>query len=193
MNKITFLKKHFWNGLFLGVLLVLLFVPSAKAYLIQGLMQVGLFKPHTEATEQGKAANLNGIKFKDAEGNSIDLSDLKGKVIFLNFWATWCPPCQAEMPSVNRLYEQFKNNKEVVFLFVDADGDFGKAKKFMDRKKYSLPVYSMGSSVPEEIFKGSLPTTVVFDKEGRISYKGEGAANYADQKFLDFMRKLTRM
>jgi len=193
MNKITFLKKHFWNGLFLAVLLVLLFVPSAKAYLMQGLMQVGLFKPHTETTAQGKATDLSGIKFKDAEGNTIDLGDLKGKVIFLNFWATWCPPCQAEMPSVNQLYEQFKNNKDVVFLFVDADGDFAKAKKFMDRKKYNLPVYSIGSSVPEEIFKGSLPTTIVFDKEGRISYKGEGAANYADQKFLDFMGKLTLM
>jgi thiol-disulfide isomerase/thioredoxin len=193
MNKIIFLKKHFWNGLFLAVLLVLLFVPSAKAYLMQGLMQVGLFKPHTETTAQSKFTNLSGIKFKDAEGNSIDLGDLKGKVIFLNFWATWCPPCQAEMPSVNQLYEQFRNNKDVVFLFIDADGDFAKAKKFMDRKKYSLPVYSMESSVPEEIFKGSLPTTVVFDKEGRLSYKGEGAANYADQKFLDFMRKLTRM
>ena len=193
MDTIHFIKKHIWNGLFIAVLLVLIFVPSAKAYVMQGLMQVGLFKPHTEGPAAGKVMELSGIVFKDAEGNRTDLGDLKGKVIFLNFWATWCPPCQAEMPSVNKLYEQYKNDKNVVFLFVDADGDFAKSKKFLERKKYNLPVYAIGGDIPKEIFEGSLPTTVVFDKMGRISYKGEGAANYADQKFLDFMGKLTQM
>lgn len=193
MSTIHFIKKHIWNGLFIAVLLVLVFVPSAKAYVMQGLMQVGLFKPHTETSAEGKKIDLEGIVFRDAQGNRIDLGDLKGKVIFLNFWATWCPPCQAEMPSVNKLYAQYKTDKNVVFLFVDADGDFTKSKKFLDRKKYDLPVYSIGGNIPKEIFEGSLPTTVVFDKEGRISYKGEGAANYADQKFIDFIEKLIHM
>lgn len=193
MDKFAFIKKHFWNGVFIAILLVLLFVPSAKALLMQGMMQIGLFKPHAEAAMKGKVMDLNGIRFKDAEGRLTDLGDLKGKVIFLNFWATWCPPCQAEMPSVQKLYEQFKDHQEVVFLFVDADGDFEKARKFMTRKKYSLPLYAVAGNIPEEIFKGALPTTLVFDKEGRISYKGEGAANYADPKFLEFIEKLTRM
>ncbi|WEK19376.1 MAG: TlpA disulfide reductase family protein [Candidatus Pedobacter colombiensis] len=194
MMKKIFNKKNIINGLFLGFLLALIFVPSAKALMIRGLMEIGLFRPSVERSTENVApeavADLSGIRFKDVSGRIVDLGSLKGKVIFLNFWATWCPPCQAEMPSVNKLYEQFKDDKEVVFILVDADSDFTKSQQFMDKKGYKLPVYNVASNIPEQIFKGSLPTTVVFDKQGRISYNEAGAANYASQKFIDFIKKL---
>ncbi|SMC74016.1 TlpA family protein disulfide reductase [Pedobacter nyackensis] len=190
-----FTKKNIINALFFGFILLLIFVPSTKALMIRGLMKVGLFSPSLESPSVETAIetapmDLSGIKFKDASGKVLDLGDLKGKVVFLNFWATWCPPCIAEMPSVNKLYEQFKNDKEVVFILVDADGDFAKSQKFMDKKDYNLPVYIADSSVPEVIFKGSLPTTVVFDKMGRVSYNEVGAANYASDKFVEFIKQL---
>lgn len=192
MKKI-FNKKNIVNALFIAVFLVLMFVPAAKALMIRGLMEIGLFsadvkeKPVSEADTSG---DLSGIRFKDASGKEIDLGSLKGKVVFLNFWATWCPPCLAEMPSVNKLYNQFANDKDVVFILVDADSDFGKAQKYMHRKGYKLPVYNASGSIPETIFKGSLPTTVVFDKKGRIAYNEAGAANYGSEKFIDFIKKL---
>ncbi|SDL89745.1 Thiol-disulfide isomerase or thioredoxin [Pedobacter sp. ok626] len=193
MKKI-FNKKNIINGLFLGFFLILIFVPSAKALMIRGLMEIGLFRPSVEIPKENAtpeaAADLSGISFKDASGRIVDLGNLKGKVIFLNFWATWCPPCLAEMPSVNKLYEQFKDDKDVVFILVDADSDFAKSKKFMDEKDYKMPVFAVASNIPEQIFKGSLPTTVVFDKQGRISYNEVGAANYASPKFIDFIKKL---
>lgn len=194
MRKI-FNKSNVINGLLGVLILVVLFVPSAKALMIQGLMKVGLFAPdtsieHRKATETEQTANLEGIKFKDATGKVVDLGDLKGKVIFLNFWATWCPPCLAEMPSVNKLYEQFKTDENVVFIMVDADSDFAKAKKYMDRKGYQMPVYAVASRVPQQLFAGSLPTTVVLDKHGRISYHEVGAADYGNKKFVDFIKQL---
>lgn len=185
--KIT--KKTLSNILFIAVLAVILFVPSAKALVLQGLMEIGLFKPNINE-KPVTMADLTGIRFKNAKGDVVDLGQLKGKVIFLNFWATWCPPCLAEMPSVNKLYAQFKTDKEVVFLLVDADSDFTKAQAYMDRKKYPLPVYQSISQVPEAIFKNSLPTTVVFDKMGRLSFKGEGAADYNSPKFIAFINQL---
>ncbi|WP_254779157.1 TlpA disulfide reductase family protein [Pedobacter sp. ok626] len=194
MMKKIFNKKNIINGLFLGFFLILIFVPSAKALMIRGLMEIGLFRPSVEIPKENAtpeaAADLSGISFKDASGRIVDLGNLKGKVIFLNFWATWCPPCLAEMPSVNKLYEQFKDDKDVVFILVDADSDFAKSKKFMDEKDYKMPVFAVASNIPEQIFKGSLPTTVVFDKQGRISYNEVGAANYASPKFIDFIKKL---
>lgn len=194
MMKKIFNKKNIINGLFLGFFLVLIFVPSAKALMIRGLMEIGLFRPSVEIPKENAtpeaAADLSGISFKDASGRIVDLGNLKGKVIFLNFWATWCPPCLAEMPSVNKLYEQFKDDKDVVFILVDADSDFAKSKRFMDGKDYKMPVYAVASNIPEQIFKGSLPTTVVFDKQGRISYNEVGAANYGSPKFIDFIKKL---
>ena len=195
MSKITsvFSKKIITNFLFITAILVLLFVPSAKAFLLQGLMKIGLFKPATTEKPVAAALNLSSIKFKDSKGKVVDLGSLQGKVVFINFWATWCPPCLAEMPSVNKLYEQYKANSNVVFLLVDADSDFEKSQGYMDKKKYDLPVYAVASSIPEVLFKGSLPTTVVLDKAGNMVYHGEGAANYADKKFVAFIEKLTTL
>ncbi|SDH30904.1 Thiol-disulfide isomerase or thioredoxin [Pedobacter terrae] len=184
-----FIRKNIFNALFVVFLLVIVFVPDAKAFLIKGLIEIGFYKPNVE-TPKEKVAGLNGIRFKDVSGNLVDLGDLKGKVIFLNFWATWCPPCRAEMPSINKLYNQFKNDKNIVFIFADADGDLAKSTRFMADRKYTLPVYKVESNIPEQLFAGALPTTVIFDKQGRLSFKHEGVANYADQKIIDFLNQL---
>lgn len=184
-------KKNIINAIFIALFLVVLFVPSAKAFLIQGLMEIGLFKPKTEPiAAETPAADLSGIKFEDKSGKVIDLGSLKGKVIFINFWATWCPPCLAEMPSINKLYEQYKDDKDVVFIMVDADSDLVKSQKYMQGRGYKMPVYSVASNIPETLFKGSLPTTLVFDKHGRLSYNDSGAANYASSKFIAFIEQL---
>lgn len=185
------IKKYISNGIFIAVLALLVFVPSAKALLIQGLMQVGLFNPDVKSENTALAPTLD-LRFKDQNGKVITLNQLKGKVVFLNFWATWCPPCLAEMPSINKLYEQHKQNDDVVFILLDADSDFEKANGYMKARKYTMPVYQMASSVPDQIFAGSLPTTVVFDKQGRLSFKHEGAANYNSKKFVAFVEKLRK-
>lgn len=182
--------KNILNGLFLILLLIIVFVPSAKSLVIRGVMETGLFNPKVDQQAQLVGADLSSIKFKDAKGKVVSLADLDGKVVFINFWATWCPPCLAEMKSIHQLHQQFKNDDEVVFLLVDADHDFKKAQAYMDRKKYELPVYGFASDLPQLIFKGSLPTTVVFDKKGRLSFREEGAANYSSSKFIDFIKKL---
>jgi thiol-disulfide isomerase/thioredoxin len=193
VNK-AFLTKNYLNILLISFLLLMVFVPSAKAFMLRGLMEIGLFKPGTStaaaSAEMAPAANLNGILFKDISGNVVDLGKLKGKVVFLNFWATWCPPCQAEMPSIQKLYTQFQDDPDFVFLLVDADSKLPEAQQFMQKKKYSMPVYELASNIPEQLFKGTLPTTIVLDKKGRISFNEEGAANYAHKKFIAFMLQL---
>lgn len=191
---LAMVKKNGWNIFFVIILLVIVFVPSSKALVLRGLMEIGLFKPGISApAENSVVSGLAGIRFKNAAGKVVDLGSLKGKVVFLNFWATWCPPCQAEMPSVNKLYQRFKNDPNVVFILVDGDSNLPKAQQYMNRKKFDLPVYEVDSAIPEQLFKGSLPTTVVFDKEGRISYNEEGAANYNSKKFVEFIQQLILM
>ncbi|MDN3587669.1 TlpA disulfide reductase family protein [Pedobacter aquatilis] len=184
-----FIKKNIVNILLIAFLLLVIFVPDAKAFLIKGLMEIGLYSPKIENTAPVEM-DLSGINFSNVKGEKVDLNDLKGKVIFINFWATWCPPCRAEMPSINKLYNQFKNDKELVFLFVDADSDLPKSQKFMTDRKYELPLYKSESEIPQQIFSGSLPTTVIFDKQGRLSFRHEGIANYGDKKFVSFLNEL---
>lgn len=190
MNAMKFFKKNIFNVLFAALLLVIVFVPDAKALLLKGLMQIGFYQPNVSKKEEVQSTHLKGIKFKNIKGELVDLGDLKGKIIFLNFWTTWCPPCRAEMPSLNKLYQSFKTDKDIVFIFADADGELAKSTVFLHERKYELPVYRVESQIPDQIFKGSLPTTVIFDKQGRLSFHHEGIANYADQKFIDFLKKL---
>lgn len=192
--KAMFNKKNIINVLFIILLLVFMFVPAAKSFMMQGLMQIGFLKPNISQNQKTiSSTDLSSIRFKDAQGKEVNLAELNGKVVFINFWATWCPPCLAEMPSINALHKQFGVDNDVVFIMVDADSNFEKSLSYMNKRQYKMPVYSMASSMPENLFRGSLPTTIVFDKKGRISFHEEGAANYGSEKFVDFIKQLKNL
>lgn len=167
--------------------------PEFKATILQGLMKVGLFQPNTSATAEVSATEKRwNVSFANSKGEMIDGNSLKGKVVFMNFWATWCPPCIAEMPSVNDLYNHYKSNPYVVFLIVDADNNFAKSEKFIAEKGFQLPVYVSQGNIPDEWYEGTLPTTVVLDKKGNIVYHHAGVANYSSGKFKNFIDGLVK-
>lgn len=187
-----FSLSNIFSILIMGLLVVIIFNPNAKGYLIRGLMSVGLFQPdpagYTKHHEE--LTNIPDIQFKDAAGNTTSLSALKSKVVFINYWATWCPPCIAEMPKVNELYKKFRNDSKVTFLLVDVDNDFHKAKAFMLKNGYEMPLFNQISNVPETLLDGTIPTTLVFDKDGKLVYKHSGAADYSSEEFEKFIRNL---
>lgn len=192
MNKlIDFLKKNRSNIFVLAIGITLLISTEAKAFLQQGLMKVGLFQPkiEKEIVIKDNSNNLN-FEMRDLNGNVVSLSDLKGKVVFLNFWATWCPPCIAEMPSIQQLHDKFKNDDEVLILTLEVDGKQEKIQKFINRKKLTVPVYIPNSSIPTELFEGTLPTTIIFDKQGNIAYTTLGMADYSGQDIVDFLNEV---
>lgn len=188
------MKKHLTignllNALFFIAVIVLLFVPSAKAFLLRGLMKTGFFQP--EVSSLSKPVQVPYISFRDVKGETITLSSLKGKVVFINFWATWCPPCIAEMPSINTLYQKLAANKNIVFLMADADGRPEQALLFLKKKNYNLPVYAATTTVPANISAGTIPTTIVLNKKGEMVYHHEGVADYTNDKFAAYLQQLS--
>ena len=179
--------KRNYSTIIAGILiLVLLFVPEAKAMMQQGLMKLGLFQPKLEkvvTANQGKANYA--FEMLDTNGKTINLEDLKGKVVFMNFWATWCAPCIAEMPSIQKLYDKVKDDKEIVILTVEVEGKSDKVAKFMNRKNLTLPVVYPNSQIPTDFFNGSLPTTIILDKKGNIAYRHEGMSDFVSQDFVN--------
>src|SRR5690606_5892980 len=97
------------------------------------------------------------LKYVDSTHAISNLRDLKGKVVFINLWATWCAPCLMEMPTIYKLRQTFKDRDDLVFLMVDVENKLDKAQKWMDKNKIDLPVFGMASQIPLELFSGSIP------------------------------------
>lgn len=183
-NIITYLLAVFVMAMFIS--------PNFKASVIQSLMKVGLFSPSIPKNGKAESKNVKApeVKFMDSNNFPVSTSSMKGEVIFINFWATWCPPCIAEMPSIEALYQQFSHSDQINFLMVDADNDPIKANGFMKKKGFTFPVYYPTDQLPQVYFAGSLPTTVIINKKGEIVYNHQGAADYNSEKMIDFVKKL---
>lgn len=130
------------------------------------------------------------FQLKDHNGEDINIADLKGKVVFINFWATWCPPCVAEMPDINSLYQNYKDEDDVVFVMVSLDNSFDKAKDFLDRKEFDFTIYEPQSDIPKDFQSRGIPNTFVLDKEGEIAFSKMGMGQWDTRKFRKFLDDL---
>ncbi|SEK56151.1 TlpA family protein disulfide reductase [Parapedobacter koreensis] len=185
--------------LVLGVfVIVLLLSPDAKAWVSRGLMAIGLYKPDLATDKADKleqpspteAVGKPSVFFTDGDGDRIDAANQQGKVVFINFWATWCPPCIAELPSIDKLYQQFKDNEEIVFVMVDVDSRYEQSKQFMADKKLTLPVHVPSGNIPGHWLGSAIPTTIILDKQGQLAARHEGMADYSRPEVVEFIQKL---
>jgi len=121
--------------------------------------------------EKSSAAKKSGdvidFTFQTLDGNTYKLSDFRGKIVIVNFWATWCPPCRKEMPYFVKLQEKYKD--DVQFIGLDVNESADKVKAFVEALGVN---YIIGFSTPEieSKFGGitGLPTTFIIDREGRV-------------------------
>jgi thiol-disulfide isomerase/thioredoxin len=166
---------------------------SGISYVTQSaVMETGFMDATSEAdVTKPEAFNYN-FTIKDLKGNVVHVEELKGKVIFLNLWATWCGPCRVEMPSIEALYNSVDKDK-VVFLMLSLDTpqNFNKVVKYVDDKGFSFPVYVVDKGLTEQLQVPSIPTTFVIGKDGKIKRKEVGAANYDTPKFKEFLNSLS--
>lgn len=121
--------------------------------------------------KQEEAGEQLDFVLKDQNGKKVSFEEYRGKVIFLNFWATWCPPCQRELPHIQELYEKYKSSDEVAVLTVVSPGGQEKnadgIKAFLNEHTYSMPVLFDDGSMYYYFQVTSMPTTFMIDKEGR--------------------------
>ena len=125
----------------------------------------------------------------DLQNNKVNFYDFKGKVVFVNFWATWCPPCVGEMPEIQELYDNFKNNDNVKLLLVTNE-PIEKVKAFIADRGYTFPVYLNKMRKPSVFQTSSIPTSFLISKKGEIKIKETGAANWGGDKMKSFVEKL---
>jgi thiol-disulfide isomerase/thioredoxin len=180
--------------------LMLLFIASylysgkVKSWVIMGFMMIGFFTPPIPPKSPGqKLYQAPPFEVQNINGQIISLQQQKGKVVFLNFWATWCPPCLAELSSINNFYLKIKDNPNIVFISVDSDNDLPKSTLFLQKRGYQFPVYGGNAgALPEQFFSGTIPTTIVIDKNGFVVFNHINRANYNDEKFAAYILDLAK-
>ncbi|MEP1489538.1 MAG: TlpA disulfide reductase family protein [Algibacter sp.] len=140
---------------------------------------MALISPSVVAKENQNKLNSYNWKLRDYNGSIFNFETVKGKVVLINFWATWCPPCIAEMPSMQSLYNDYSDKIEFVFVSNESSQTI---REFLDKKKYTFNVYSPVNSAPESFDVSSIPRTFLIDKKGNIVIDKIGASNWDSDK-----------
>lgn len=173
-DSMKFLRKHYGNILF-AILIILLLVPATRMP-IQVFFQ-RLFSGSPKAIAEAERQSVTDYSWQllTIDNKPENISEAKGKVVVLNLWATWCPPCVAELPSLQKLYDKYGDR--VSFYFVSNE-DATTLKAFLLKKGYKLPVYIEQSQSPEVLQSSALPTTFVISKTAKIVMRKTGAAKW---------------
>ena len=127
---------------------------------------------------------------EDLDGNTLDFRGFSGRVLVLNFWATGCAPCVAEMPSPARL-RAATSDMGVVLACVTRE-DPGKVRAFVAKRGLEAPVYVLSGPVPEGLESRAIPATFILDKKGTLALRHFGAAAWDPPGVVDFVRGLAR-
>ncbi len=127
------------------------------------------------------------VQMVDSKNQPVAFDDLKGKVLFVNNWASWCPPCIAEMPSIQGLKTKLKG-VDVEFVMVSFDEDKSKAKAFMTKREYDFDIYFPGQEYPFPT--SSIPATFIIDKNGKTVMEHVGMADYSSDEIVNQLKAL---
>ena len=184
-------RQHRWYRPFLiiaalGLSISALFAQSnaqARPWYASGLEKLGF-------TVFPKPQPLDDFSIQALGGSSSRLSDLKGKIVLLNFWATWCPPCRAEMPAIDKLWKKTKDRAFTV-MGVSVGEEPGTVKDFIARQGYSYPIFVDPSGALGSAFGArSIPTSYILDKSGAAIAGKIGGAPYDDAEAIAFFGEL---
>ncbi|MFZ1806729.1 MAG: TlpA disulfide reductase family protein [Cyclobacteriaceae bacterium] len=164
---------------------------SSISFLAQSaILKTGLMNASAETVKEDINFNYD-FQVKDLNGNRVDFAQFKNKVVFLNLWATWCGPCRAEMPTIQKLYDKMKDDPNVVFvmLSIDKDKDLPKVIRYLKDKDYTFNGFMPSGYLTEQLNVPSIPTTFVISKEGKILTKEVGTTNFNTNRFYKFLKE----
>lgn len=183
---LKFLKKHKSNLIF-GVFILLLIVPQTRMPIQVFIQRMIAFSPSTLSEEKRLVLEDYSWSLKEVQEATVNLSASKNKVVLINLWATWCPPCVAEMPSLQKLYNDYGDRVDFYFVSNEKEQTI---TRFLDKHNYNFPVYQPLAEAPLVLQSNSLPTTFLIDQEGTVLIKKTGVADWNSKKMRILLDEL---
>lgn len=160
-----------------------------QGWMQQAILATGLFQADTVWAEDEAEPASYDLSLESINGQPVHMEAFRGRTIFLNLWATWCAPCLAEMPYIQKLYEDL-GDEGIEFVTIATDDDFDVSRRFIEDKEYTFPVYRVIGSMPTLYQSPMLPTTWVISPDGKLATVHAGMANYNTKGFKRFLRSL---
>ncbi|MFK5856143.1 MAG: TlpA disulfide reductase family protein [Bacteroidota bacterium] len=187
-----FAKKKWYSILSDAVFVIiisLLIIPSTRTEVAAFFIRLTSFPPSTlDADERFTISNqARTWQLQDMDGNEISFESLNDKPIFLNFWATWCPPCIAELPSITELHEKYKN--DVSFVLVSNESR-AKVRAFAKKNGFNQLLFYQNKTVPNDFASQSIPTTFIISKTGVVVLDKKGVARWNSGSIEDILDEL---
>ncbi|MDA3906067.1 MAG: TlpA disulfide reductase family protein, partial [Bacteroidales bacterium] len=173
-------KKTKWSWasdiLFLLLIIALIF-PATRTPLVVFLKRATLFGPSVSENDNFGKLSSNDLQwtFLNDKNESVRLSDLTDKPIFINIWATWCAPCIAEMPSIEKLYIDYKDDVHFVIATYE---DKSLVDAFLQKQNLNLPVYRNQTKEPLLLHSKTIPATFILNTKGEIIVSEKGTSNW---------------
>jgi len=171
------------------LLILTLLIPFSRKFVATGMNKLTMHRPAIirEASQVSLLDADYDWTLMNIEGSPVSFSDFKGEVVFLSIWATWCPPCRAEMPNIQHLYEQYGDR--VSFVLASQE-DHETILRFMEDQGYSMPVYRLVQNPPAKLSTSSIPTSFLISPEGKIQVRKTGAARWDGKFFIAYLDEL---
>jgi len=189
----NYFKKKKWYSIlsdaFFVVIITLLIIPNTRTDVATFFIRLTSFPPSTlDSDEQFTISNKSRTwQLLDMEGNQISFESLNEKPIFLNFWATWCPPCIAELPSITELHEKYKD--DVNFILVSNESR-AKVRAFAKKNGFDQLLFFQNKTVPADFTSQSIPTTFIISKKGVVVLDKKGVARWNSGSIEDVLDDL---
>lgn len=179
------------SDLFFVLLVVSLLIPASRKEISAFVSGITAMSPGTLDEDKQSILSSTALNWAvvDANGKSYSLTEYQAKPVFLNFWATWCPPCIAEMPDIQDLYDKY-GDKVAFFLVTDESPQ--KVDAFMEKRGFDMPVFYHHSGVPQEFATQSIPTTFVISPEQKIVIRKTGAAKWNSSSMHQLLDEMMR-
>jgi thiol-disulfide isomerase/thioredoxin len=193
------LRKNWGELLFFSAFTVILTTDLRQPVLStlqRGLLATGLWRatpPTRQAASPVQFASERtyplSLPLYTLDGHSANLGQFRGKVVLVNMWASWCPPCLAEMPGIQSLYQKVDTTK-VAFVLISLDENQNKARALLKRKHYTMPIFFPTGPLPVPFNSSSIPYTVIITPQGRVADSHSGMADYDTPEFKAALEKL---
>jgi len=190
-------KRSIWQksgDILFWILIILFLIPGPRKAILTNLNRVVLNVKTPRVINEEKQERLSDMDYNWtlawAENEPFYFSNFREEVIFINFWATWCPPCVAEMTEIQELYKKY--GTKVAFMLVTSESP-EVVEAFMDKNRYQMPVfYLAGLTPPKALSFSAYPTTFIISRDGRVVSKKTGAANWDSKATAEIFEELLK-